>query len=450
MVDDSNKLPPQNQEAEQSVLGSILLDPACISLITEDLKTYHFYYKENSIIFDVMMKLYQENKPIDILTLSHELKKESSYKESGGKDYLSQLIEIVPTSANVEHYARVVKECSIRRQIITIGSDVVRKAFTEEGEVGEMINKVESEIFALSQQSVKRDFIHLKEILTESYERLEEVMKSGEGMRGVPTGYNRLDHKLAGLNAANLVILAARPSIGKTTFALNIAANICLQSKKAVGMFSLEMSKEELVDRLLVMEADIDSWKLRTGRLDEDEMGRLTEALGRLSEANLFIDDTPGISITEMRTKARRLKHEGKLDVLIMDYLQLADSGRRFDSRVQEVSYVSQNLKNIARELQIPVLALSQLSRQVEQRGEKRPQLSDLRDSGAIEQDADVVMFIYRTDDEVGGESSLMPEGKHPVKVYIAKHRNGATGEIDYLFRADRLKFFEMDTREEL
>ncbi len=446
MDETQNKLPPHNQEAEQSVLGAILIDSSSIALVSELLKPEHFYFKENQLVYQAMLALFQENKPIDILTLSSELKKQKSYKESGGKTYLSQLVDIVPTSANIEHYARVVKESAIKRQMISLGSELVRKAFSEEGEVGELLNSAEAQIFALSQENVRRDFIPVKDILASSYERLEQAVKSGLGLRGLPTGFRKLDNKLAGLNPSNLIVLAARPSVGKTTLALNIASYLCLEEKKSIGFFSLEMSKEELVDRLLVMEGRIDSWRLRTGRLNEEEMARVTEALGRLADANLFIDDTPAISITEMRTKARKLQIEKKLDLIVMDYIQLAQPGRYADSRVQEVSYISQGLKNIARELRVPVIALSQLSRAVEQRGEKKPQLADLRDSGAIEQDADIVMFLYRAEEE----EELLPEGKRNVKLLLAKHRNGPTGEISYLFQADQLRFYEIEEREEV
>ena len=443
-MDSENKLPPHNQEAEQSVLGAVLIDPSAISIISEILKSRYFYFRENQLVYEGMLSLYRENQPIDILTLANELKKQKTLKDTGGKAYFSQLVDSVPTSANIEHYAKVVREAALKRQVISVGSELVRNSFNDEGDVNELLSKAETSIFALSQENVKRDFIPIKDILTSSYERLEDAVKNGLGMRGIATGFRKLDNKLAGLNASNLIVIAARPSIGKTTFALNIANYLCLEEKKAVGFFSIEMSKEELVDRLLVMEAQIDSWRLRTGRLNNEEMSRVTEALGRLADANLYIDDTPGISVTEMRTKARKLQIEKKLDLIIVDYLQLADPGRKTDSRVQEVSYVSMALKNIARELKIPVIALSQLSRSVEQRGENKPQLSDLRDSGAIEQDADIVMFLYRTDED----DDLMPEGRKTIKVGIAKHRNGPTGEVDFMFKGDQLRFFELEERE--
>lgn len=446
MANDNKQIPPHNSEAEQSVLGAVLIDPASISIISESLYPVHFYYKENQLVYEAMLVMFTQNEPIDILTLSNELKKQKAFKDVGGKAYLSQLLESVPTSANIEQYAKVVKDSAVKRSLITLGSELVRQAFNDEGSLTDMLNLAERDIFALSQQSIRRNFIPVKDLLTTSYEQLEKIMKSGIGMRGLPTGFSRMDNKLAGINPSNLVILAARPGIGKTTFALNIANYLCLEEKKTVGFFSLEMSKEELVDRLLVMEAHIDSWKLKTGKLTDDEMTRLTQAYGRLSDANLFIDDTPALSITEMRTKARKLQIEKKLDLIIMDYIQLADAGRRSDSRVQEVSYISQGLKNIARELQVPVIALSQLSRAVEQRGEKKPQLADLRDSGAIEQDADIVMFLYRTEDD----DDLLPEGKRTLKCLLAKHRSGPTGEFDFVFKANELKFYELEHREEL
>jgi replicative DNA helicase len=297
------------------------------------------------------------------------------------------------------------------------------------------------EIFSLSQEHLHRDFIQLKEVLAESFERLEEFVKKGSHLRGVSTGFNDLDNKLAGMQDSNLLILAARPGIGKTTLALNIALQAATHNKIPVGFFSLEMSKEELVDRLLVGQADIDAWRLKTGRLSDDDYKRLTEAMGDLSESPIFIDDTPGASILEMRTKARKLKMEKNIKLLIVDYLQLVDAGRRFESRVNEVSFVSQNLKNLARELKIPVLAISQLSRAVEQRGSRRPQLSDLRESGSIEQDSDVVMFLYLEQES----EDILDQNKKIIKLYIAKHRNGATGEMDLMFRGDRVKFYSIE-----
>ena len=436
------KVPPHDADAERSVLGAILIDSAAINLVAEFLRSPHFYHPEHQIIYDAMLRLFEKQQPIDVVTLKNQLSEEGKLKDVGGAPYLSELLNAVPTSAYVEHYGRIVKGHYTKRKLIEVSSRSVEKAFEEGGDVKILIDNIESEIFALAQEHQHKDFIPIKDILTESFERLEEFVKSGGGTRGVSTGFIDLDNKLSGMQASNLLILAARPGVGKTTFALNIAMHVALKEKKPVGFFSLEMSKEELVDRLLVGEADIDAWRLKTGKLSDQDYRQLTEAMGNLSEAPIFIDDTPGISILEMRTKARKLKAEHNLQFLIVDYLQLADPGRKFESRNQEVSFISQGLKNLARELQIPVMSLSQLSRAVEQRsGSKKPQLSDLRESGAIEQDADVVMFIYQEEEN----EDLLEPSKRMMKLDIAKHRNGSTGDIDLLFRGDRVKFFSVE-----
>lgn len=441
-VSDALKVPPHDVQAEKSVLGAILIDPSSMTLVAEFLRGEHFYLPEHETIYNAMLTLFEKQQPIDLVTLQDALKKSGGLKDIGGAPYLSDLLNAVPTSANIEHYGQIVKGHFMKRRLITLSSRMVEKAFDETGDVKMLLDSAESEIFSLAQQQNHRDFVELKDILAESFERLDEFIKNGNSFRGVPSGYVDLDNKLAGMQAANLIILAARPGIGKTTFALNIALNVATKSKMPVGFFSLEMSKEELVDRLLVGQADIDAWRLKTGRLSDDDYKSLTAAMGTLADAPIFIDDTPGISILEMRTKARKLKAEKNLQLLVVDYLQLADAGRRFDSRVQEVSFVSQGLKNLARELKIPVLALSQLSRAVEQRGgHKKPQLSDLRESGAIEQDADVVMFLYYEDDS----EDLLDSAKRNIKLSIAKHRNGSTGDIDLMFRGDRVKFYSVE-----
>jgi replicative DNA helicase len=435
------KIPPQDLEAEKSVLGAILIDSSAISLVAEFLKPEHFYLPENQLIYRSMLTLFEKQQPIDLVTIKDELKRNGSLKQIGGQTYLSELINIVPTSANIETYAQIIKNHYIKRKLIELSSRIAEKAFDETADVKKLLDQVETEIFALSQSHLHRDFIELKEILAESFERIEEFSKNNTGIRGVATGYVDIDNKLAGMQDSNLIILAARPGIGKTTLALNIALNVAIKNKQPVGFFSLEMSKEELVDRLLVGQADIDAWRLKTGKLSDDDYKRLTEAMGDLSEAPIYIDDTPGASILEMRTKARKLKMEKNIKLIIVDYLQLADAGKKFDSRVNEVSFISQGLKNLARELKIPVIAVSQLSRAVEQRGTKKPQLADLRESGAIEQDADVVMFIYQEDES----EDLIEQSKRMVKLLIAKHRNGPTGEIDLMFRGDRVKFYSVD-----
>lgn len=438
---DALKVPPHDTEAEKSVLGALLIDPSAINMIAPFLRSEYFYTPEHRLIFESMLTLFEKQQPVDVVTLCNELKQAGNLKKIGGKTYVSDLINTVPTSAYVEHYATIVKAQYTKRKLIELSSRMVEQAFDDKGDVKKLLDQAETTIFALSQEHLHRDFIELKEILAESFERLEEFMKRGSHLRGVPTGYADLDNKLAGLQDSNLIVLAARPGVGKSTFALNIAMSVATKDKMPVGFFSLEMSKEELVDRLLVGQADIDAWRLKTGRLSDEDYKSLTEAMGELSEAPIYFDDTPGISIFEMRTKARRLKIEKNIKLLIVDYLQLADAGKRFDSRVNEVSFVSQGLKNLARELRIPVIALSQLSRAVEQRGTRKPQLADLRESGAIEQDADVVMFLYSEDDS----EDLLDQSKKLIKLYIAKHRNGATGEIDLLFRGDRVKFYSVE-----
>ncbi len=435
------KVPPQDLEAERSVIGAILIDSGAMNLVAEFLKPEFFYDPANKTIYSAMISLYEKQQPIDVVTLQDALNKEDALKKVGGKSYLSDLINTVPSSAYVEHYGQIVKNHYVKRKLIEMSSRMVEKAFDVKGDIKKLLDEAEVQIFSLSQQHVHRDFVQLKEILAESFERLDEFMKKGSHLRGVSTGYPDLDNKLAGMQNSNLIILAARPGVGKTTLALNMALNAAVKDKVPVGFFSLEMSKEELVDRLLVGQADIDAWRLKTGRLSDDDYKRLTEAMGELSDAPIYIDDTPGLSILEMRTKARKLKLEKDIKLVIVDYLQLADPGKKFDSRNNEVSFVSQGLKNLARELKVPVLALSQLSRAVEQRGSKKPQLADLRESGAIEQDADVVMFIYQEDES----EDLLDQTKRLVKLYIAKHRNGATGEIELMFRGDRVKFYGVE-----
>lgn len=431
------RLPPHNEEAEAAVLGSILIDKDAITIASENLLVNDFYNPINAIIYNAMFSLYEERKPIDLLTLTTFLKKKKLFDKVGDA-YLADLVNVVPTAANIEHYALMIKEAATKRALIQAGSQIAEMSFGEE-EIKDILNKAESSIFSISQGHIIRGFIQIKEALAQSFDRIDELHKKGAGLRGIKTGFSDLDNLLSGLQNSNLVILAARPGQGKTAMAINTAQYIAVHEKLPVGMFSLEMSQEELVDRLLVGVADVDAWRLKTGKLSENDFGKLSEAMGQLAEAPIFIDDTPGISVAEMRTKARRLQLEQNIRLLIVDYLQLADPGRRYDNRVQEVSIVSQSLKNLARELKIPVLALSQLSRAVEHRGEKKPQLADLRESGAIEQDADVVLFLYRVDDEITPAMQ--------TKLLIAKHRNGPTGEIDLLFRGDRIRFYNMEKK---
>jgi replicative DNA helicase len=435
----ATKTPPHNEEAEQSVLGAILIDKEAINLVSAALKADDFYNPTHGAIFGAILSLYEERRPIDLVTLSSELKKNKK-SPNIGTAYLTELVSMVPTAANIEYYAKLIKNASIKRLLIQMGGSVSTMCFDEDKELAEILETAESTVFSISQGNVVRGFIPIRDTLTGSFDRIDALHKAGAGLRGVATGFTDLDNVLSGLQDSNLIILAARPGQGKTAMAINMAQNMAVKGKKSVGIFSLEMSQEELVDRLLVGQADIDAWRLKTGKLSENDFTKLSEAMGQLADAKIFIDDTPGISVNEMRTKARRLHMEHQIDVLIVDYLQLVDPGKKVENRVQEVSVVSKFLKNIARELKIPVIALSQLNRTVEHREKGRPQLSDLRESGSIEQDADVVMFLYRPEDEEQINSNTKN-----VKLIIAKHRNGAVGEIDLLFRGDRIRFFGVD-----
>lgn len=431
------KIPPHSDEAEASVLGAILIDKDAIVAVAEFLRPEHFYNQQNGLIYEAILHLYEERKPIDLVTLKDELKKRKILSKVGGSSYLAELVNQVPTAAHVEEYGLIIKDNYTKRELISAAARITEEAFDEGKEARKVLDDAEQAIFALSQKHLKEGFLPVKEILAESFDRLDELHKTAGGLRGVPTGFKDLDDTLAGMQDSNLLILAARPGLGKTAFALEIARHVAVKEKLPVGFFSLEMSKEELVDRLLVSQADIDAWKLKTGRLSEDDFTRLSEAMGILAEAPLFIDDTPALTILEMRTKARRLMAEQGLKLLIVDYLQLMKSVRQLENRVQEVSEISMGLKNLARELKIPVLAISQLSREVEKRGKKRPQLADLRESGSIEQDADVVMFLWREDDD----------DLENVELEVAKHRNGPLRRIKLRFRGDRIKFYGVETK---
>lgn len=429
------KVPPHSDEAERSVLGSILMSRDAMIEIAEMISTDMFYLEANSRVYSAMLSLYEDRAPIDVITVSDYLRKAKALKRVGGVTYLTELVNSVPTAAHVVGYAKIVKNYYIKRQMITAGSEIVEMAFDESNQIELVLDTAEQSIFGLSQKNLKRGFVHIKEALNESFDRLDELQKNAGGIRGVASGIKDLDDALSGFQDSNLVILAARPGVGKTSLALNVAQYAAVEKKIPVGFFSLEMSNIELVDRMLVSQANIDAWKMKTGNLKEEEYIKLSEAMGILADSPLFIDDTPGISILEMRTKARRLQIEHGLKLVVVDYLQLAVGSGKYESRVQEVGAISQGLKNLARELRVPVLALSQLSRAIEQRGTKIPQLSDLRESGSIEQDADVVMFLYREDDN----------NLEDYKLGIAKHRNGPLRTVDLKFRGDRVKFFGVD-----
>lgn len=412
------------------------MDQDSLTSIVQLLKPEHFYKQAHSDIFGSILDLYEKREPIDAVTLTANLKAKALFDKIGGAAYLAELASGVPTASNIAQYAKIVRDHFIKRQLISTAAKVSQSAFDATGDIRKILDETEQTIFSLSQQQLRQNFLPLRDALAESFDRLDELHKKAGGMRGVPTGFWDLDGKLAGMQDSNLIILASRPGQGKTSFALNIAQHVAVREGLPVGIFSLEMSKEELVDRLLVAQSDVDAWKLKTGKLEDEDFDRLQEAMGILADAPLFIDDTPAANILEMRTKARRLQVEHGLAFLIVDYLQLIH-GRNLENRVQEVSEISQSLKNLARELKIPVLACSQLSRAVEQRGTRKPQLADLRESGAIEQDADVVMFIYRPDADKNEE----------VILDIQKHRNGPTGEVELMFKSSRTKFYGVERR---
>ncbi|MDP1710612.1 MAG: replicative DNA helicase [candidate division WWE3 bacterium] len=430
------KIPPHDLEAERSLLGALLIDKDAIIKVVEFLRPEQFYRDAHGDIYEAILSLYEKGEPADLITVTSFLKRGKKLVDVGGASYLAELTDAVPTSSHVEHYGKMVHDSAVKRELISVSSRIAESGFDERTSVEELLDKAESSLFSVSQARSRVAFSHIKQSLEEAFDRLDELHKNPESLRGVPTGFKTLDERMGGLQDSNMIVLAARPSLGKTSFAVNVAQHAALVHKIPVGIISLESSRGQLVHRMLAAQADLDSWKLSTGKLEEGDFKKLGEAMGVLAEAPIFIDDTPALSVMEMRTRARRLQMEYKIRLLIVDYLQLARS-RNLENRVQEVSEISQALKNLARELNIPVLALSQLSRAVEARGEARPQLSDLRESGSIEQDADIVMFLYRED----------PDDRENINLFVAKHRNGPTGDFPLHFVGDRTKFYERDEK---
>jgi len=439
------KIPPQNLDAEMSLLGAVLIDEETLADISEHVTANDFYDKRHAIVYAAMMRLYEKNRPVDLLTLTEELKRKNELEAIGGSAYITELTNYVPSAAHAEAYAELVGQKAIRRRLIKASADISELGFDEETSTQELLERAEAELFSVSDQSLKQDLVSIESILTESFDRMEELHRNKGSLRGVRTGYRDLDNMTAGLQRSDLIILAARPAMGKTTLVTNLAYNVATIAKQSVLFFSLEMSKEQLVDRMLADASGVDAWNIRTGNLSDEDFSKLSEAMGEMAEAPIFIDDTPGVSVLEMRTKARRAAHEQPLGLIIIDYLQLMQgSGRNDGNRVQEVSEISRGLKLIARELNVPVIALSQLSRSVESRSPQVPQLSDLRESGSIEQDADIVMFIYR-------EDYYNPETdrQHITDLIIAKHRNGPTGKVELYFHPERLRFTSVDRKHE-
>lgn len=442
---DHLRVPPHNTEAEQSVLGSLMLDKDAIIKVADIVRVGDFYKGDHNTIYEAMLELYSDREPIDVLSLSNRLEEKGKLDAVGGSAYLATLVNVVPSASNVAHYAKVVQKKSLLRRLITTATEMVEMGYDEEKDVENILDEAEQKLFAVSQKYLKQDFIPIRSILEEAFNRIDELHKSDKAFRGTPTGYTDLDNILSGLQASDLIILAARPSVGKTTFALDIARQIGVHSKIPVGVFSLEMSSDQLVDRMIAAQAGVDLWRLRTGKLqtegDDNDFQKIGEAIGILSEAPIFIDDTSSANIMEMRTMARRLQAEHKLGVIIIDYLQLMEGRSRMgDNRVQEISEISRGLKQLAKELNVPVIALSQLSRAVESRPDQIPKLSDLRESGSIEQDADVVLFLYR-------EDRVKPDtpNKGIADVIIAKHRNGPVGKISLFFDENSTTFRNLE-----
>ncbi|MDF1536278.1 MAG: replicative DNA helicase [bacterium] len=440
---DIRKVPPQNLEAERAVLGAVLIDNDSIYTVMEVLVPSDFHQPSHRLLFSTMLELSERGEPIDLVTLGDRLRSAGNLDKAGGPDYLPTLADEVPTSAGVGNYARIVKEKSVLRHLIEASTEIVADCFQSAGDVDELIDEAERRIFAISEQRIRSGFLSMKEIVKSSFKTIEALYEKKEHITGVPTGFADIDELTSGFQPSDLIIIAGRPSMGKTAFCLNIAQNAALKNKLTVAVFSLEMAKEQLVMRMLCAEARIDAHRLRSGFLGTTDWPKLSTAAGRLAETSIFIDDTPAINSMEMRAKSRRLKADKGLDLIIVDYMQLMSSRGRSDSREQEISEISRSLKALAKELRVPVVALSQLNRGVESRQDKRPILADLRESGAIEQDADVIIFIYR--DEVYNKESM---DKGVAEIIIGKQRNGPVGMRKLTWLDKYTRFEDMTDRD--
>jgi replicative DNA helicase len=437
-------VPPQNLEAEASLLGAILIDSDSVIKIADIISAADFYDPRHQKIYEAIDQLYNKQYAIDVLTITDQVKNNGNIDAVGGASYITELTNYVPTASHIEQYAEIVSQKALRRRLIKASQNIAQLGFDETKVLQSLIEEAETNIFNVSQQHIKQNVVSLETILAESFDRLDDLHKDKNKLRGIPTGFKDLDNILAGLQKSDLFILAARPSMGKTAFALSLAHNVAVQSQEAVLLFSLEMSKEQLVDRLLSTESGVDAWNLRTGNLSDSDFEKIGRAMGTLSEAPIYIDDTPGITVSDLRTRARREAHLRPIGLIIVDYLQLMSGSRSFGdgNRVQEISEISRGLKGIARELNVPVIALSQLSRSVESRTPQIPQLADLRESGSIEQDADVVAFLYR-EDYYNPET----ERRSIIDIFIKKHRNGPTGEVELFFDRQKQRFRSIDSK---
>ncbi len=441
---DLGKVPPHDIEAEQAIIGSMLTDKDAVISAIEVLKEEDFYREDNRAIYSAILSLYNRAEPIDIITVKAELEAIGKFQQVGGLEYLAELPEKVPTTANASKYIKIVEDKSLLRNLLRTANDIIELGYNPTEDVEDIMDSAEKKIFDLMQNRNQKGYSPIKDILVESFTKLEELYNKKQHITGVPTGFTELDYKTAGFHNSDLILIAARPAMGKSAFALNIATNAAVRAKVPVVIFSLEMSKEQLVNRILCSESMVDSNKIRTGKLEEDDWTKLAGSIGPLSEADIYIDDTPGISVTEIRAKCRKLKLEKNIGMVVIDYLQLVQGSNRRSggSREQEISEISRSLKILAKEIGVPVVALSQLSRAVEQRPDHRPMLSDLRESGAIEQDADIVMFLYR-DDYYNQDS----EKKDIAEVILAKHRGGSTGTVELLWLGSYTKFVNLEKR---
>ena len=435
------RIPPHDIEAEQAIIGSMLTDKDAVIAAVEVLQEQDFYREDNKIIYSATLNLYNRAEPIDIITLKSELKSMGKFEAVGGLEYIVQLPDKVPTTSNVEQYIKIVEEKSMLRALIKTADELITLGYDPTQEVEQVIDIAEKKIFQVMQKKNQKGYSSIKDILVDTFTQLEQLYNQKESITGVPTGFVDLDYRTSGLHNSDLILVAARPAMGKSAFALNIATNAAVRAKVPVAIFSLEMSKEQMTNRILCSEAMVDSAKVRTGKIDDDEWAKLAATSGELSEAGIYIDDTPGISIMEIRAKCRKMKLEKNIGLVVIDYLQLVQgSNKKGGSREQEIAEISRSLKILAKEIDVPVIALSQLSRAPEQRIDHRPMLSDLRESGSIEQDADIVMFLYR--DDYYNEDT---EKKNIAEVIIAKHRSGATGTVELLWLANYTKFANIE-----
>lgn len=442
------RVPPQDIVAEKSLLGAVMLQDSVLPEILTILRPRDFYEKRHEIIFDAMLQLYDQHKPIDLLTLTAELKSTKNLKEIGGAPYLTELSNFVPAAAHAKAYADIIEKASVRRRLIKAGTEIAEKAYEEGANADDLIGVAEKQLFEVSDKIIKSDYVAMDELLADAFDRIEELQKNKGALRGLKTGFRDLDKKTAGLQKGDLVIVGARPAMGKTTFAQNLAYNIASINKKGVLFFSMEMAANEIVDRMISDVSGVDNWKMRTGNLSDEEFSRIGDALGEMDEIPIYIDDTSSMTIVELRNKARRAQHDHDIGIVIVDYLQLIQGSDRYKgNRVQEVTEISRGLKILARELEIPVVALAQLSRNVTGRDDPRPVLSDLRESGSIEQDADLVMFLHRPDYYKQNDDNY--EETHITELLIAKHRHGAVGKIELYFHPELLRFMSLDTTRE-